>query len=149
MYITKAGSDLWIPCCVLRMNLSYLVINIAFNYHCSCYFHICLSHAFFQVYWLIANMQWQRIWYSNTTLKMYLWTFCSPFSTIIFRGVTLHLVTIRFILRYTASDILNDTKFAIHISDIFSYGNYQLVKTKETGFMVRLVTVCSVICFQK
>ena len=29
------------------------------------------------------------------------------------------------------------------------YSNYQLVKTKETGSMVRLVTVCSVICFFK
>ena len=34
------------------------------------------------------------------------------------RGVTIHLVTIRFVLRYTACDILHDTIFAIHISDI-------------------------------
>ena len=37
---------------------------------------------------------------------------------IIFRGVTMHLVTIRFVLRYTACDILNGTIFTIHISDI-------------------------------
>ena len=34
------------------------------------------------------------------------------------RGVTIHLVTIRFVLWYTACDTLNDTIFAIHISDI-------------------------------
>ena len=34
------------------------------------------------------------------------------------RGVTIHLVTIRFVLRYTACDTLHDTMFAIHISDI-------------------------------
>ena len=34
------------------------------------------------------------------------------------RGVTIHLVTIRFVLQYTASDTLHDTIFAIHISDI-------------------------------
>ena len=39
-------------------------------------------------------------------------------STLGHRGVTIHLVTIRFVLRYTACDILNDTIFTIHISDI-------------------------------
>ena len=34
------------------------------------------------------------------------------------RGVTIHLVTIRFVLRYTACDTLHDMIFAIHISDI-------------------------------
>ena len=34
------------------------------------------------------------------------------------RGVTIHLVTIRFVLQYTVSDTLHDTIFAIHISDI-------------------------------
>ena len=40
---------------------------------------------------------------------------------IINRGVTIHLVTIRFVLRYTACDTLHDTIFAIHISDILLY----------------------------
>ena len=33
-------------------------------------------------------------------------------------GATIHLVTIRFILRYTACDTLHDTIFAIYMSDI-------------------------------
>ena len=37
---------------------------------------------------------------------------------LVIRGVTIHLVTIRFVLRYTACDILHDTIFAMHISDI-------------------------------
>ena len=40
------------------------------------------------------------------------------FSAITIRGVTIHLVTIRFVLWYTACDTLHDTIFAIHISDI-------------------------------
>ena len=34
------------------------------------------------------------------------------------RGVTIHLVMIRFVLRYTACNTFHDTIFAIHISDI-------------------------------
>ena len=41
----------------------------------------------------------------------------SNFEIAVSRGVTIHLVTIWFVLRYTACDTLNDTIFPIHISD--------------------------------
>ena len=36
----------------------------------------------------------------------------------IIKGVTIHLVMIRFVLRYNACDTLHDTIFTIHILDI-------------------------------
>ena len=62
------------------------------------------------------------------------------------RGVTIHLVMIRLVLRYTACDTFHDTIFVIHISDVLLIQD-QLIKTEETGFMFRLVTVCTVIYF--
>ena len=61
-----------------------------------------------------------------------------------YRGVTIHLVTIRFVLWYTACDTLHDTIFAIHISDILFI---QELSIGERKFVVRLVTACSVIIF--
>ena len=60
------------------------------------------------------------------------------------RGVTIHLVTIRFLLRYNACNTFHDTIFVIHISDVLLIQD-QLIRTEETGLMFRLVTVCSVI----
>ena len=59
----------------------------------------------------------------------------------------MHLVTIRFVLRYTACDAFYDTICAIHFLIFYLYRNYQMMKTYETGSMVKLVTVYSMISF--
>ena len=62
--------------------------------------------------------------------------------------VTIHLVTIRFVLRYTACDTLHDTIFAIHVSDISFIQELSIgVDLRDSIYMARLVTVWSVICF--
>ena len=66
---------------------------------------------------------WIRPWYITTDLwgstRLQIWIRCpSLFRNMTIRCVTIHLVTIRFVSRYTACDTLHDTIFAIHISDI-------------------------------
>ena len=57
---------------------------------------------------LMRSQHWFSWWLGAVRQQVIIWT----------RGVTIHLVMIRFVLRYTACNILSDTIFAIHISDI-------------------------------
>ena len=52
---------------------------------------------------LMAQFLWNMVWPQPHLLSL--------------RDVTIHLVTIRFVLRYTACDTLHDTILAIHMSD--------------------------------
>ena len=65
------------------------------------------------------------------------------------RDVTIHSVTIRFILWHTACNALHDTILVIHISDILFIQEISIGEPEETEYTVTLVTVCTVIRFSE